>query len=137
MARDVIHEAVKNALIKDGWEILADPYRLEFEDSAWAIDLEAEKLLVATRDRQKILVEIKSFLGRSFTRDFQQALGQYQLYAAVLENKEVDSKLFLAISDIAYQRFFQQTVYQMLVEHYQIQLLVVDVEKEEVVAWMG
>ncbi len=31
-ARDTYHEAVKNALIKDGWIILADPYSLEYED---------------------------------------------------------------------------------------------------------
>jgi hypothetical protein len=28
-AKDRIHHAVKNALIKDGWTITHDPYRLE------------------------------------------------------------------------------------------------------------
>jgi hypothetical protein len=29
MARDKIHNAVKNALIKGGWTITADPYQLQ------------------------------------------------------------------------------------------------------------
>jgi hypothetical protein len=30
-AKDLYHEAVKNALIKDGWTITADPYPIEFD----------------------------------------------------------------------------------------------------------
>jgi hypothetical protein len=37
--RDLIHEAVKNALIKDGWTILADPYQIEYEDKIVAANL--------------------------------------------------------------------------------------------------
>jgi hypothetical protein len=28
-ARDIYHDAVKSALIKDNWVILADPYRIQ------------------------------------------------------------------------------------------------------------
>ncbi|MDM8529436.1 element excision factor XisH family protein [Anaerolineales bacterium HSG24] len=28
MAKDIIHEPVKNALIKDGWTITADPFTI-------------------------------------------------------------------------------------------------------------
>jgi hypothetical protein len=31
-AKDIYHDVVKNALIKDGWTILADSYTLEYED---------------------------------------------------------------------------------------------------------
>ena len=30
-ARDTYHNAVKQALIKDGWTITADPYTVEYE----------------------------------------------------------------------------------------------------------
>ena len=30
-AKDIYHEAVKNALIKDGWSILADPYKIKYK----------------------------------------------------------------------------------------------------------
>ncbi len=29
-AKDIYHDAVKNALIKDGWIVLADPYQMRF-----------------------------------------------------------------------------------------------------------
>lgn len=54
----MIHEAVKNALIKDGWTITADPYDLSYAEVSLAVDLAAEKLIEATRNNQKILVEV-------------------------------------------------------------------------------
>lgn len=136
MAKDIIHDAIKNALIKDGWTITADPFQLNFEEVSLAVDLAAEKLLEAQRDHQKILVEVKSFLGRSFAKEFQGALGQYQVYFGMLEASGNPSTLYLAISDVVYRRFFQQNAYQMLIERFQLRLLVVDIESEEVVLWI-
>ncbi|MCW3096240.1 MAG: XisH protein [Chthonomonadaceae bacterium] len=31
--KDNIHEAVRNALVKDGWTIIDDPYRIEYEEA--------------------------------------------------------------------------------------------------------
>jgi len=44
-AKDLYHEAVKNALIKDGWTITADPYPIEFEDAELYPDLAIEKYI--------------------------------------------------------------------------------------------
>lgn len=136
-AKDMIHEAVKNALIKDGWTITADPYDLSYAEVSLAVDLAAEKLIEATRNNQKILVEVKSFMGRSFAKSFQEALGQYQMYAGILDTLHVPDVLYLAISDMTYRRFFQQRVYEMLVEKFQIRLVVIDIENEEVVSWLS
>jgi hypothetical protein len=43
MAKDMIHTQVKNALIKDGWSITADPFRVEFEELEIFADLAAEQ----------------------------------------------------------------------------------------------
>jgi hypothetical protein len=61
LAKDVVHQAVKNALIKDEWLITDDPYTLDFGGVNIAVDLGAEKLIAATKDNQKIAVEAKSF----------------------------------------------------------------------------
>ena len=138
MAKDKIHDAIKNALIADGWTILADPYHLKYDaNNSWLIDLAAEKLLLIERDKTRILVEVKTFGGTSFTKEFQNALGQYQLYAGVMHMLGQQTQLFLAISDTVYERFFANPVYQGLVEHYSILLLVVDVDKEQVVKWIN
>ncbi len=46
---DKIHEAVKNALIKDDWTILSEQLELEYGDVTGIIDLEAEKPLEAEK----------------------------------------------------------------------------------------
>ena len=77
MAKDIYHEAVKIALIKDGWTITEDPLRLKFGGRMTYVDLGAEKLLAAQKEGQQIAVEVKSFLNPSPVKDLEQALGQY------------------------------------------------------------
>ena len=62
-AKDRYHDAVKAALIKDGWTITHDPYRIEFGTDNLYADLAAERAVVAAeRDVEKIAVEIGSVL---------------------------------------------------------------------------
>jgi hypothetical protein len=70
-ARDLYHDCCKNALIKDGWTITADPYRIVYEDAELYADLAAERPLAAEREGEKIVVEIKSFTGRSLMYDIE------------------------------------------------------------------
>ena len=41
--KDQIHEAVRNALVKDGWTITDDPCRIEYEEADVYADLRIEK----------------------------------------------------------------------------------------------
>ncbi|CCQ60996.1 fdxN element excision controlling factor protein [Crocosphaera watsonii WH 0401] len=102
-AKDIYHDAVKNALIKDGWKITDDPLILSIGKKDLFIDLGAEKLIAAEKDQQKIAVEIKSFLGNSQVNDLENALGQYILYYEVLLAKQDERVLYLAIKESAYQ----------------------------------
>lgn len=77
---DKIHDAVKNALVKDGWTITADPFEIRFKDIRVYADLAAERPFMAERNGEKIVVEAKSFIGRSSVSEFEKALGQYNLY---------------------------------------------------------
>ena len=61
-ARDIYHETVKNALIKDGWTITHDPLVLRWGTTDVYVGLGAEQLLAAEKRGQKIAVEIKSFV---------------------------------------------------------------------------
>ncbi len=64
-ARDKYHNAVKNALIRDGWTITHDPFRIPIALKRLEIDLGAEQAIGAEREHRKIAVEVKSFLGDS------------------------------------------------------------------------
>ena len=83
-AKDIYHNAVRVALVKDGWEILTEDYTLEYGGDRLYVDIAAEKSIAAEKQGQKILVEVKSFLGRSFIHDLEQAVGQYVVYRDVL-----------------------------------------------------
>ena len=78
-AKDIYHDIVKNALIKDGWTITHDQLVLRWGTTDVYVDLGAEQLLAAEKHGQKIAVEIKSFVGRSDVDDLEKALGQYLL----------------------------------------------------------
>ncbi len=136
MARDKIHDAVKQALINDGWTILDDPFRIKFEGKMVAADLRAERLIYLTRDNERIVVEIKSFIGRSFIKDLQSALGQYQMYAFFLSASEQTDALYLAVSEAAYEREFTDSAVQKLLAYFQVRLLVVDILNEEITQWI-
>jgi len=62
-AKDLYHDTVKTALLKDGWTITDDPLSLEIGGRDLFVDLGAEKLLIADRGSQKIAVEVKSFIS--------------------------------------------------------------------------
>jgi predicted RecB family endonuclease len=79
-AKDLYHDAVKSALIKEGWIITADPYKIKYREIDLYADLAAELPIAAERQGQKIVVEIKSFVGRSLMTDFHNAVGQYTVY---------------------------------------------------------
>lgn len=135
-AKDIYHEAVKNALIKDGWSILADPYKIKYKDAELFADLAAEKPLAAERNGRKIVVEIKSFLSPSPMRDFEIALGQYILYRNLISLTEREYQIYLAIKDSIYENFFQRESIQDIVKINQLLLLVVEMEKEKILQWI-
>ncbi len=78
-AKDIYHDCVKQALIKDGWTILKENYELEYQGDSLYPDFAVEKSIVATRNKARILVEVKSFVGRSFITDLQATIGQYMM----------------------------------------------------------
>jgi XisH protein len=96
-ALDRHHVAVRNALIKDGWTVTADPLTLRVGVDRVHIDLAAERMLIAERGARKIAVEIKTFSGASKIADLEEALGQYVLYRMVLRRAEPDRDLYLAV----------------------------------------
>lgn len=107
MARDVFHQQVKNALIKDGWNITYDPLTIRISEAVkLQIDLAAEIAFAAERGADKIAVEIKSFIGDSDISSFHTALGQYLNYCQALEEQEPDRLVYLAIPVDTYYDFF-------------------------------
>ncbi len=69
-AKDIYHNCVKNALIKEDWTITHDPLGLKWGRKDMYVDLGAEQLLAANKADRKIAVEIKSFTSPSEMSDW-------------------------------------------------------------------
>jgi hypothetical protein len=136
-AKDIYHNTVKAALIKDGWTITHDPLSLRLGKRDLFVDLGAEKLLAAEKENQKIAVEVKSFVGPSGMQDLENALGQFVLYQNALSIVEPDRRLFLAIREAVYIDLFQEKIGKMLLERNILQILSFDPNQEIVTRWIS
>ncbi len=134
---DLIHNAVKIALMKDGWSITDDPYIIRYRTTTLSADLGVERPIAAERDGQKLVVEVKSFVGASKIQDLKEALGQYDIYRYLLEEIAPDRKLYIAIAQIVYNTFFTQDVTQLILKKHQLPILIVDLESEEILQWIN
>jgi hypothetical protein len=135
-AKDFYHDAVKNALVRDGWTILAEDYALTLGGDRLYADIAAEKPLILERGNRKVLVEVKSFLGRSFIFELERAIGQYTIYRDILEETQTEFELYLAVPLGVYRDGFQRDLAKMTVRRNRICLLVFDPDREEVTEWI-
>ncbi len=135
MARDIFHEAVKQALQNEHWQITHDPLPLQVGGVDMYIDLGAEKLIAAQKDDQKIAVEIKSFINVSAIYEFHLAIGQYRNYVLALKKEDPTRLLFLAVPEDAYDRFFTLPFVQDALEFNQVSYLIYDVTTKAIVKW--
>jgi hypothetical protein len=133
--RNIYHEAVKNALIKEGWTITHDPLVLAAGLHNLYVDLGAEQMLAAEREGRRIAVEVKSFIRRSEVEDLEAALGQYLLYRSLLERDDPGRTLYLAVPNHAFEGVFSSELGRVVREDYRLSLVVFDPEKEEFTQW--
>jgi hypothetical protein len=136
-AKDIYHDTVKNALIKDGWTITHDPLSLKIGKKDIFIDMAAEKLLVAEKLSKKIAVEVKSFVGTSEIEDLKNALGQYILYDKILKHQLSERLLYLAIRKTIFDRLFAEEIGQILLSDNTLKMIIFEPELEVIIQWIN
>jgi len=136
-AKDIYHQTVKIALVKDGWTITHDPYRIRLaRGKNLFVDLGAERLIAADRDTEKIALEIKSFTRASDMKDLEDALGQFVLYARLLIRYAPERTLYLAVTEEIRKTVFEEEAGQILIEDGIIRLVTFDPIQEVIVRWI-
>lgn len=135
-AKDLFHYKVVAALKKDGWTITADPYPLKLGEADLFVDLGAEKVFAAEKDGRKIAVEIKSFIGKSIIANVQDALGQFIMYQEVLQDKEPDRTLFLAVEEEIFENIFSEAIKNLLLNRLKFKMIIFNKDREEIVQWL-
>jgi XisH protein len=143
--RDKIHYAIRQALVKEGWEITDDPYVISYGERFLFIDLAANtdsltdvsgRFIAARRDNSKIAVEIKDFRGNSAIADLEQAIGQYVLYRLLLDRVDPQRELYLAVSEQTVDEIFSEPIGELVISKLPLKLLIVDIEMVEVRQWI-
>lgn len=127
---------MKRALQKGGWTITHDPFPLQIGKKRLSADLGAERLISAERGLQRIVVEVKSFVGQSDVKDLEQALGQYVLYRQILNEMGIERDLYLAVTQPTFNSVFTIELGQVLLKNQVVKLIVFDDEREAIVQWI-
>ncbi|MBE9059315.1 MULTISPECIES: XisH family protein [Sphaerospermopsis] len=136
-AKDIYHDNVRKALEKDDWIITDDPLKLTWGKRDFFVDIGAKKLIAAQKGELKIAVEIKSFAGISQATELEKALGQYILYRNILEEKEPERLLYLAITKPTFNDIFSEPIGDLVIHKNQIKLMIVDAKKEIIIKWIN
>lgn len=137
-ARNIYHDVVVRALIADGWTITDDPLRISFGNRDLYVDLGAERTTIgAEKGEQRIAIEIQSFLNPSPVRDLQEAVGQYDIYRAILAENGSDRLLYLAVPLRVYEGLLTARFGQLIVRRLNLRVLVFDDQQERVIRWIN
>jgi hypothetical protein len=136
MARDVLHENVKEALIKEGWKITADPLTFKIGKVQIQIDLGAERLIGAERGTEKIAIEVKTFGNTSFITALYEAIGKYIVYRNVLFTVDTERTLYLAIPENVYKRYFFEKIISQTLQKEHINLVIYNQTIETISEWI-
>lgn len=137
-AKNIHHGVVVHALRADGWTITHDPLTLSYGGKDLYVDLGAERLtLAAERAGQRIAVEIQSFLSPSPVRDLEEAVGQYDIYRAILGETDPERRLYLAVPRRIFESLLTERFGQLIVTRLQLCLLVYDEQQQRIIQWIG
>jgi XisH protein len=133
-ARDSFHEAVKQALSKDGW-LNISPITLRYGTTKLEVDLSAERFFAAQKGQIQIAVEVKSFASASVVYEFHQAIGQYLNYRMALRRLQPTRIPYLALPLEVYERAFSTDFFQDSLAEHRVNLLLVETTSEEIIQW--
>lgn len=137
MAKDIIHKAVKEAFIKDGWTISNDPFNVKLlrDFTFFEIDLAAHK----QREHSTpiyIAVEVKSLLGASTINAFHTILGQYLNYKRALQDRSLNNDLYIAVSVKGWRELSGYDFVQRQIGYYQLQFVVINIDQKRIIQWI-
>lgn len=136
-AKNLYHDFVARALLADGWTITHDPLTISYGGRDLFVDLGAERpAFAAQKGDRKIAVEVQSFLGNSPVRDLHEAVGQFDVYRAVLAETEPDRVPYLAVPKRVQEGLLSERFGQLIVARLQLRLLIFDETQDEDLRWI-
>jgi len=127
---------IVRALEKDGWDVEKKPYRLLAENRTVYADLCLARHLNG-HPEEIIIVEVKCFTNpMTDLQELYGAMGQYLYYRSILLFHHIDLPVYLAIPQEAYLRLTADLVIRILFYERGVNLVIVDLDREQVVQWI-
>lgn len=138
MARDIFHDIVKVALEKDGWTITDNHLRLSaINEVKLETDLGGSKVIGAAFESQRIAVEVKGFQRPSLVYEFHAAYGQYLIYEDVIERRNLDWVLHLAIPDSVFKILKELEHIMYSIAKRNLRILLFNPDKKIITSWIS
>lgn len=135
--RDRIHQIVKSALEKEGWNITYDPMFVPTLGGInFFIDLGIERFIGAEKGGDKIAVEIKSFDDITPLYSFYELLGQYLLYQMAIEEQDSDWDLFVAITQSGHAKLEEAPIFKRAIEKYKLKFIIFEPKYKAIISWI-
>jgi hypothetical protein len=133
---DYYHEHVRKALENDGWTVTHDRMPIPFDDTFAEIDFGAERVIIATKQLETIAVEVKNFLHpKKKMSELEKSIGQYVAYRTSLKVNDSNRKLYLAITEEAYQRIFTKPLMASIVRDINICFIIFNPYTYKITLW--
>jgi hypothetical protein len=138
MAKDIYHNLVKEALIKEGWTITHDPFYLPIGLGTKKLeaDLGAEKFFAAQKNTEKILVGVKSFITSSNINELHKSVGQFDFYALLIEGIEPERVPYLAMPEDAFEDLIREPIVQTFLKRHHVNIITYHTTTHEICQWI-
>ena len=134
--KDNFHDAVTNALSKDGWKITNDPLFVPTEGGVnFFIDLGLEQIIGAEKNGRNIAVEIKSFDATTPVYSFYEILGQYLMYQMALGEQSSPWELYIAIADLGFKKLDDAPIFNKAIQKYELKFIIFDPISQTILQW--
>ena len=91
---------------------------------------------MAQREKEKILVEVKSFLKPSLSNQYHEVVGQYRNYRLMIDLNQINRELFLAVPADVYDEFFTQPFGQASIQAESLKLIVFSPNDASITQWI-
>jgi hypothetical protein len=135
-ATDNCEPQIIRALEKASWDVVDKPYTIFLPQEKGFVLADLRLQHRVTKQRM-IVVEVKCFnSGQPVVDEFYRAVGQYWMYRSGIRLKQIDYPVYLAVPSHIYATFFQRAVIQNIIHESGIKILVVNLEKEEIMQWL-
>ena len=92
--------------------------------------------MAAEKKGRKIAVEVKSFLGASALDDLENALGQFGVYRAILNLRDPERTLYLALPDSMRNMLMDEKDFRHILREFEARLIIFSPSRKEELEWI-